>query len=169
MKNGCLKGLSCFGLLLISPLILVALLDARIPRIDYMERQLQRNKEELVMVVDFITALDFEMVSIQRPFEARVSDMFVGSRYGRIPIDDERYLVVIQNLFNRGFRVISKDEKAVSFLRWSTRNHGRGIVYSLDGTTPDEESLTFLTEIEPLTEDRWYFYVEDFHVWRRSN
>ncbi len=44
-----------------------------------------------------------------------------------------------------------------------------GIVYSIDGHTPDEESITYLTLLEPLPEDGWYYFEADYNKWRRDN
>ena len=164
MKRGCL---GCFVTGLVILVFIITLL--RPPGIRYMERQFQRNKEELTIVRDFIFSLDFESVSIWNPFRDEASEMFVGLEYGRIPINDEKALRAIRVLFRRGFRSIEKRDNGISFLRWATLDHGRGIVYSIDGETPGEAAIHFLTEIEPLSEKGWYFYIDDFNQWRLRN
>ncbi|MDR2599663.1 MAG: hypothetical protein LBC73_05250 [Oscillospiraceae bacterium] len=57
----------------------------------------------------------------------------------------------------------------IVFLRWSTRNQARGIVYSIDGSIPDESMFECLIHIEPMSEDRWYFYISDYKEWMRRN
>ena len=147
-----------------------------------MERQLHRNKEEIIIVRDFIASSEFESASIWRPpadprvriFRRPVFDgpyeMFAGLEYGRVLIEDEEASEALRSLFNRGFLAMHRGDGNVVFLRWRTLREGRGIVYSLDGSTPQESGgLTFLVEIEPLSEEGWYFYVDNFNVWRARN
>lgn len=97
-------------------------------------------------------------------------EMFKGIETGYVSISDEDVSEEIRLLFRRGYRVISKDKYIVVFQRWDNLDSGRGIVYSIDGSDPsNSEELPFLIEIKPLTEDSWYFYIEDFSEWRRRN
>lgn len=76
----------------------------------------------------------------------------------------------VSRLFSRGYRSIVFDrEEGVDFLRWSNIREVRGIVYIGDGYRGQSLDflLPFLIEIEPLDHHGWYFYVENFHEWRR--
>ena len=54
-------------------------------------------------------------------------------------------------------------------LSWLILDAGSGMVYSIDGNKPSEEVFTFLVELESLSEEGWYFYVDDYNEWRRQN
>ena len=94
--------------------------------------------------------------------------MFVGE-HGYVQISDVDVIDAVVSLFNNGYRTLSKRANAVVFLRWAGLDTGRGVVYSVNGQTPDETSLPFLTRIEPLATEGWYYYEEDFNEWRRRN
>jgi hypothetical protein len=138
------------------------------PTLDRTERDFQANRESLYIIVRYLTYSDYDNISIcHNDIEGDNVKMFTGLETGYVPIDDNNIIEMIQLLFQHGFKGISKMEEGVSFLRWSTKDHGRGIVYSIDGSKPTESSLLpFLTETEALTEDNWYFYVENFSEWK---
>lgn len=139
------------------------------------EQFLQNNKEHLFAARDYLLSLEFDSVVIGRPFVPRggsydmnAIEKFVGLENGRIPLEDEAMLDALYHLFP-SVSVISKSGNSISFMTWShIRDRGRGIAYSIDGNTPDNSGLTFLTHIEPLSEEGWYFYIEDFNEYRRS-
>ena len=168
-------------ILLLLPLVVMPLIT---PGQRFMERQFQINKDELIIVRDFIASSEFESISIQRPpadprvriFRRPVFDgpfeMSAGLGYGRIPIENKEVLEALHSLFHRGFPMVSGGggDGNIVFLRWRFFSEGRGIVYSLDGSTPEESrGLTYLVEIEPMSEEGWYFYVDNFNVWRARN
>lgn len=43
---------------------------------------------------------------------------------------------------------------------------GVGVAFSLDGSVPDESAITFLTKIEPLEDEGWYYYESDYNEWK---
>ena len=152
--------------------IFIAILNSHNPMLthDSAETFLQDNKEQLFIVRDFLESGEFK-VSIRRT-DVDNEEMFAGLIDGErifIPIEDEIVLETIRQLFQNGCHAIGSRENKIFFSLWSTRNHGRGIVYSIDGRTPDESDFSFLTRIEPLSEEGWFFYVEDYNVWRRRN
>jgi len=151
----------------------ILFLTATSPDLNQMERDFQENRETLNVVVEYFIQSEFDSISIRftdtQDSDCRDIEMFAGLETGWIPISDENISDAICLLFQQGYRGIHKREGGVSFLRWSTRDHGRGIVYSINGETPKEsELLPFLTEIEPLSVEGWYFYVENFNEWRRQ-
>ena len=61
---------------------------------------------------------------------------------------------------------MGRDRNTIYFQRWSNLDNGRGVAYSIDGSTP---TLQFLTKLEPLSESNWYYYEEDYNEWKRRN
>jgi hypothetical protein len=94
--------------------------------------------------------------------------MFVGE-LGSVPVSDQKVIDTVALLFSSGYQTITKKENAIVFLRWTGRDSGRGVVYSLDGQLPNESVLPFLIRIEPLSIEGWYYYEEDFNEWKRRN
>ena len=122
---------------------------------------------------DFLIHSEFEHIVIRLP--RNYTDISAGNfemlpisvSIGRIPIEDNH---VIKSLkyFSGKVSVIGKRYNGIRFSKWGLRNQTRGIVYSMDGNTPGESSVHFLTDIEPLSEERWYFYITNYPE-RRNN
>ena len=81
-------------------------------------------------------------------------------------ITEKDVLKAIKGLKRVGYYSITKNNDAISYLRWAKLDEGRGLVYSING---DDPILQFLTKIEPLPENNWYYYEEDFNEWRKTN
>ena len=162
--------------LIIIPIILVDIVMPLVtsrPNLNRMENDFQVNRNELYAVVEYLRESGYAMIGISRSDmesnEFAGVKMYTGLETGHVLVSDEEVAESIRILFCQGYRVIGKRGEGIFFMRWSTRERGRGIVYSINRTTPDESMITFLTELEPLTEDGWYFYVDDFNEWRRQN
>ena len=86
----------------------------------------------------------------------------------RVEINDFSTALIINLLMMRGYRVIVKNENEIRFQRWSNLDNGRGFVYSFDGSVPiaREGGLMFLTHIEPMSVPHWFYFEEDFNLWR---
>lgn len=82
------------------------------------------------------------------------------------PINGTTITEELTKLRNLGYNTVEKGNNYVAFLKWSNLDSGRGIVYSVDGNKPN---LPFLTKLEPLNEERWYYYEEDFNEWKKIN
>ena len=142
--------------------ILLELLEPPLTK-ERMERHFARDYELLSEMVTHIMNFDYETVVITRYMED--GEMSVGGR--RIEIEDVEVLNAINRLKRRGYRVIDKGDNAISFVRWSNMDNGRGVVYSLDGNEPSSDyTLPFLTRLEPLSKTNWFYYEEDFNEWR---
>jgi|GEM_PF-1337033 len=138
------------------------------PNLSRIQADFQKNQESLNVVAKYLINSNFDHAMIRKTSNSDHSSRIVMSVAGnRILVSDEAVSGVIHSLFQNGFSSISKDESVIVFQRWSNLSSGRGIVYSIDGTTPTSDTiLSFLVEIEPLPQDSWYFYVDDFDLWR---
>ena len=142
------------------------------PNLDRMESYFQSDKDYLLTIVEYFADVGFANISIRRPlFPGHVYPsnihMLVGSY--TIDIGDEDVIEAVYTLFRQGYGEISKGGNIIVFQRWSNLDAGRGIVYSINGNTPREDEINFLVEILPLSQEGWYFYIEDFNEWRRRN
>ena len=120
-------------------------------------RDFGRNQEELMIVRDYLVGLGYEFITI-RP-----------NRETGPQISDPRADAAVDTLFERGYRIISKRANGLVFTRWSNTDRAVGVVYSMDGNAVGEDVLNFLTQIEPLDEEGWFFFVDDFNEWRVRN
>ena len=135
---------------------------------------LHENIDSIVIINNYLISSRFDRININRSSGANPGiytgtiEMFTGLEYGRVSIEDDEVIEAIRYLFQYVYS-ISKRGNVIDFLSWSTRNHGRGIVYYIDGNIPGDQEFMWLTEIEPLSIDNWYFYVENFNEWRTRN
>jgi len=96
--------------------------------------------------------------------------------------DSDNMARTIQALSERGYISVTRNENIIIFLRSSRRrNFGNGIVYSIDGVLPNygldpsdslysapymHAQILFLTRLELLSMQNWFYYEEDFREWR---
>ena len=67
---------------------------------------------------------------------------------------------------------IGRENNAVRFVRWATRNNSRGIAYTMDGEAPQIEFLTYFLILETPNEairsgGAWFYYEVNFSEYRR--
>ena len=125
-----------------------------------MENEFSKNKEILSSVVKYLEKQEY--VSIYITSTDKKGEIFVSKNDNesskRIQITDELIATRITDLFKKyNYNVITKEGNGIYFQRWSNKDYGRGVVYSIDGERPNNE-LT--TKLEPLFERNWYFYEE---------
>lgn len=135
-----------------------------------MEKELIDNKV-IDSVVDYISELPYETVIISNDKDTGL-DLFVHNEdlkdAAHIRVDNTQIKNNIRYLFEKcNYTVINKEGNTISFQRWTQfRDVGTGIVYSIDGHTPNESNLQFLTKLEPLSVKNWYYYEEDYNEWK---
>lgn len=136
-----------------------------------MEKELIKNKEAIISVINYLTDIPYENTVINIVENTEI-DLIVYNDNGvtHLTIEDKTVADNIYFLFKKcKYKALTKDGGAISFLRWSDLDNGTGIVYSIDGHIPNESSFDFLTKLEPLSEENWYYYEEDFNEWKRLN
>ena len=174
ISTGCLiKCLIATSLPFIVPaLFIILFLSPNVPGIDFMKDEFDKNREDFYLIIEYLLNSDFSDIRIHRSSQlgSGIIEMFVWPEMERIVVSDPNVSDAINRLFGQGYRSINKSGNGISFLRWTTLDAGRGIVFSIDGSSPTQaDGLQFLIEIQPLSEDGWYFYVDDFNVWRSRN
>ena len=81
-------------------------------------------------------------------------------------IKDDAAKNAINKLISQGtLKQVYKYGDTIVYILWeSSFDEGCGIAYS--ATTP---KIAFMTELESLTEENWYYYVDDYNTWRLNN
>lgn len=129
------------------------------------ESDFEKNKESIFLVKDYLVNSGYDSVHIYKTMKS--GEMSIGGEITKI--EDDELVKTINKLKKRGYSSMAKSGNGIRFVRWTGKDVGKGVVYSIDGHTPDEETLQFLTKIEPLQEDGWYYYEEDYNEWRKRN
>ena len=130
-----------------------------------MERDFDRNKETIITARDYLANLEYDFLRYPT-FSGETGKMSTETRGDYFLIEDEHTRNALDVLIRHGYQIIRKEGNFIVFLRWRNKDNGRGIVYSINGVPPDESVLQFLTRLEPLSEEGWYYYEEDFNEFR---
>ncbi|MDR2600319.1 MAG: hypothetical protein LBC73_08590 [Oscillospiraceae bacterium] len=156
------------GIVILLAVIMIVFMNACIvfylnptPGLKWMEDDFQQNKESLYIVKNFLVEREHGVIIRSFEFDEK---MLIGDT----PID-EKTIDAINELFHLGYSQIRCYGNWIVFLRWSTRHEGRGIVFSIDGSIPDESEYPYHVSLELLSEDGWYFYISNYREWVRRN
>ena len=153
---------------LVLGLILSGLNDLAMPDKDEVKKYFDRDKKEFVIIMEYLSKAPGSSIYIDEPGEyMRISysnEKFVG--FENEKIEDKAVIKAINWLFKRrGYKKINKEGYTIDFQRWSgVIDVTIGIAYSI--SEKDEPVLQYLTKLEPLSEDGWYYYEEDYNEWR---
>lgn len=156
-----LKMLICFVLaaLILCGLCGCKVFDNEIPTVSEIQDIFDRDKVALLLIKDYLINSGYS--------EFYIYDDCKTARIGlnqKIQLEDEAIISALQQLRNSGYKSIDKDGNTIAFWVWSKFNDtGCGIAYSIDGK---QISIEYLTESVPLSEDGWYYFVDDFNEWR---
>ncbi len=128
---------------------------------DTKEKIFSEDYETLALVADYLADLEHENVYIPSLADGEMS--VSGKTYC---IDNDDIVKAIALLGESGYSVITKDDGIIDFVYWSTLDAGRGFAYSFNGSKPQ---LQFQTYLEELPTENWFYYEEDFNLWRLNN
>ncbi len=122
----------------------------------------EKDKEQLFVVSKYFEYSDYETIYI--PSSMKSGTMSIEGVHKSI--QEPEIVYAIEELKNKGYSVIGKNGNTIFFQRSSNLDSGLGIAYSINRK---ELQLEFLTKCEPLLEDGWYYYEEDYNLWKDTN
>ena len=128
------------------------------PTLEEAENYFRENRKDLDIVVDFLANQENDVVIVC--YSTRLENW----KDITIPPKVRRAIKRLRNGQNR--IIVTKDENKIDITIWvpSVQEMSSGFVYSIDAEiTPD---IQYATVMEPMSEPRWYFYIEDFNTWR---
>ena len=134
-------------------------LGSEVPTVAEIQEIFVRDRELLLLIKDYFISTDDVELYIDEDCETARAGL-----NGSVHIDDATVVSALQQLKARGYRFFSKDGNTICFGIWARlQDVGCGIAFSMDG---EAISVQYLTEAVPLSEDGWYYYVDDFNEWR---
>ena len=165
--------ITCFVILILLLLVLLDFISPTPPTLNQMTEYFNADREKIQIIIDYFIENDFDWISIGRNDVRNIGStsfgILNGIEIGNIVVENEEVVKSILFLFQQGYQRLDKSRGTIRFQRWSTLDAGSGMVYSINGTTPNENIFPFLIKLEPLNENRWYFYIDDFNEWRIRN
>lgn len=145
--------------------IWIAVSTLKPPDKDEMEKYLQQDKDDLVLITEYFINSDYSEISINES-DFKKGIMFTGISTREVNIENETAMKAINRIFKRGYHLILKNGNTISFEKWCFGEEHHGLAYSIN--SEDEPVLQFLTELDQLSENGWYYYEEDYNEWRNQ-
>jgi len=122
-------------------------------------------EKEFYELYDFIEVVNEYLLSL--PYDSAFISDARGTYFAdfeRHKIEDERVKTAVIWLNKYGITFVSKDAEwnSVGVTMWtSSREITCGVVYAIDKNR--KPTLQHLTQLEPLSTDGWYYFVEDYN------
>ncbi len=95
--------------------------------------------------------------------DSDTKEVKISNFLSKIEVENELYDNLKILLGKKGYDVIIKNVNSIEFTNSANTDKGVGYIYSIDGTEP---STQFLTKLEKLDKDGWYYYEDDFNEWK---
>lgn len=134
------------------------------PNVDEIYREFQENQKDFQLIADYFLDTDYESIFINRGDEFFWADFH---QYPFVEVDGNVYSTISYMFNEKGYLGISKNstQLGVEFRMWTdNRSIDCGVVYAISSDT--EPQPEFVTELVPLPEEGWYYYVSDYNEWR---
>lgn len=151
-----------FVLLLICVGMIAGCCRSTPPNIDTVQQVFDRNRDDLQTVAHFLKNSGYNNVYITERNGTMIADLNV------VLISEPKILLAIDRLLStENFYNICKVDNTVYLLHWKgLQDIGCGIAYSIDKWTVPY--IEYVTELSPLSDGRWFYYVSDYEFWRRE-
>ena len=141
--------------------LLVSACQPDAPSIGSVENLLYENHADIQIVIDYMLSTGFNSIHITD------DTGIIWADFNDVTVDSENVIKSLENLLGSGkFMHINKIENTIDFMCWSPfmKDISCGLAYSINGV--DEPQIQYGTQITPLSENGWYYYVEDYEKWR---
>ena len=118
--------------------------------------------DSLCVVAEFVENSDYEHLSIDKPNGTIFAD------FETVILEDAAVADAVACLFeDKIVKKIYMYEDTVVFLIWTgVADITCGLAFQLNPDIPIY--VQFLTELKPLSQEKWYYYVEDYELWRAT-
>lgn len=130
------------------------------PSIESVQNHYQEHREDIQIIINIFTASNYEHISIRNNDGTMLADLNIVS------IDDKEVFSAVDSLLANGaYHHIIKNENTIYLLQWKgIRDIGCGIAYSINRV--DNPQIEFETQLVPLSDDGWFYYVSDYNTWQ---
>ena len=160
------KHAASYGLLITAVLMTILLMGCESanlpPSISSVQSHFQEYSEDIQIITAFLSSSAYEDVYITKNDGSMLADL------QEISIDDPAIAEVIERIIDKdGYQHIIKNGDTISLLQWrGIRDIGCGVAYSINGMNAPQ--IEYLTQLVPLSDNGWFYYVSDYNAWRNS-
>lgn len=155
-----------FALLIAAYYVLIIIFNGPYLTDNSRKNEFLRNYETISRVKDILENSEYSTITIQ-PSDYISDSSDYGYYYAdsdEIEIENKELLEAIDYLFKKKrYGTISKSHNYIAFQLYADLDRSAGVVYSLDGETPN---MQLMTCIEMLSEKNWYYYETDINISR---
>ena len=122
---------------------------------------------------EFLSNQDAINVIVEYMIDTGYEDIYISGADGsmlanltKTQIRDDLFFKAVKQLIqSEEYIHISKNGNTIHFLQWrGITDIGCGIAYSINGV--DAPVVQFMTVLEPISNDGWFYYVSDYNEWR---
>ena len=121
-----------------------------------------RHETDLMVLVEFLENQDYKQIFISRSDGTALADLKT------ITIQNSTVIQSLEAVMGDGCRSISKnaDKNSIQFVLWTrTRDEAdSGLLFPL--TREKDPEAQFQTELIPMNNDGWYYYLAEYNKWR---
>ena len=127
------------------------------PTFNEIELIFRNNYEDILIINNFL--INSNDISIYNP-----TLKYAG--YDDAVINDEEVQDAIDRLMsNQILKIAYRYGNTIVYILWDNpHDMGCGVAYSINNKS--EPDIAFMTELIPLNNDGWYYYVDDYNTWR---
>ena len=119
---------------------------------------------QLEQVANYLLELEHNNITIR-------SVDYISADFGeKIKIIDGNVRETLNDLFNKGYLIISKNNSTVNFARWEkTLSPEFSAGFAFKQNAEDDLNIQYVIETRELPKGNWYYYEEDYNEWRANN
>lgn len=142
-------------------IIMLLLRGHTIPDETSVRQQLEENRSDIDIITDYLINSGYTNVYIQN-----ASGMIVADLENVYIIDSAVFDAINRVLEN--YIMINKVGNTIYLLQWrSAQDIGCGVAYTINGIA--KPNVEFATELLPISDDGWFYYVSDYNRWRTEH
>ena len=128
------------------------------PTIAYEQEKFESNFDDINTIIGYMIDSGYESIQITDTSGTMLADLT------RVEINNSDVMDAVSRALETYIK-ISKNGNTIKLFQWrGIRDIGCGIAYSIDGI--NKPQIQFVTELIPLAEDGWFYYVSDYNKWR---
>ena len=130
------------------------------PTCSSVEQEFSRNYSTIMTIVNYLINSEYDDVYIVDVSGEMMADLM------HVNISKDEVNDAIDQLLGSGtYKSFVKIGNTIRILQWrGTQDIGCGIAYSIN--LVDLPEIEYMTKLEPLAVDGWFYYVDDYNTWR---
>ena len=134
------------------------------PDVKKMDKIFQMGYKELKTLKNYLCPFDYCFIESKKNNKKYIINAYNTKK----EVTNQRAVASLDKIFNElNFKYVTKYNNTTCFVKWEWGERRLGIAYVInDIETP---IIDFLIELQPLSEQGWYYFEADYNKWRIIN